>query len=269
MEKKSELIHHPANNNLIVLKGSLIDYMYVVDEDYFMTGETIIKQGYYGSWIWVLLDGIVEISYKIGNNDISLFRLSKGSFIGRVASLLLSDTSRQYNAKAIGDVQLGVIDSQQLSRECSCLSKDFKTILLSFDNRMINSIQQAAMQIACKKNADISPSSEDTEIIKQGENNSDIYIIENGHAYIKNVAMMDNSYLLSILGKGDFIGKIPFLEIGHEPESASVYVSKDFSKKLFIIDSIMAEYKQLSTTLKNILKNFSDIIKLNAELFIK
>ncbi len=268
MEKKADLINNPDDDSLIVLKGSFVDYMYVVDEDYFMDGEIIIKQGYYGSWVWVLLDGTVEVSYKVDNKDISLFRLSKGSFIGRIASFLLSDAGRRYNVKAIGDVQLGVVDSQQLSRECSCLSKDFKNILLSFDKRMVNSIKQTAMQVVCKKAVNINSSLKDVPVIKQGEGNSDVYIIENGHAYIKTSAM-GKLYLLSELSKGDFIGKIPFLEMGHEPESASVYVSCDFSKKPFIIDSIMDEYKKLSVTLKNILKNFSDIVKLNADLFIK
>jgi hypothetical protein len=266
MKIKSDL--KPLTDELVVLKGSFVDYMYVVDEDYFMDGETIIKQGYYGSWIWVLLDGIVEISYEIDNKEISLFRLSKGSFIGRIASLLVSDAGRHYNAKAIGNVQLGVIDSQQLSRECSCLSKDFKNILLSFDNRMVESIKQAARQVICKKNVDINSSFEEIEIIKDFKDTSNVYIIENGCAYIKTFSK-GSSYFLYILGKDDFIGKIPFLEMGYELESVKVYVSKKFSKKPFIIDNIMDEYKKISVTLKNILKNFSDIVKLNTELVIK
>ena len=44
-----------------IVKGPLVDYMYVADEEDFFDGEYIVEEGKHGSWIWVILEGVVEI----------------------------------------------------------------------------------------------------------------------------------------------------------------------------------------------------------------
>ena len=49
---------------LPVIWGPLVDYMYVADEEDFFDGENIVEEGKHGSWIWVILEGVVEIIKK-------------------------------------------------------------------------------------------------------------------------------------------------------------------------------------------------------------
>ncbi len=44
-----------------LIKGPLVDYTYVVDEEDFPDGRIIAEEGKHGSWIWVILEGVVEI----------------------------------------------------------------------------------------------------------------------------------------------------------------------------------------------------------------
>ncbi|MBW2192619.1 MAG: DUF4388 domain-containing protein, partial [Deltaproteobacteria bacterium] len=47
--------------SLPVIRGPLVDYMYVLDEENYYDGSKVAVEGKHGSWIWVVLEGIVEI----------------------------------------------------------------------------------------------------------------------------------------------------------------------------------------------------------------
>ena len=75
------------------------------------------------------------------------------------------------------------------------------------------------------------------------------------------VRTTDNGDLpLMNLSAGDLLGHIPFINTGHEPHSASVYVSKDFNAREIDTEIIQKEYDQLSLTFKNMLENMGDCI---------
>jgi hypothetical protein len=56
------------------------------------------------------------------------------------------------------------------------------------------------------------------------------------------------------LGPDDFFGPLPFLEMGHEPFSASVCFSQDMKAAPLDPDALQSEYDQLSDTLKNLIE---------------
>jgi CRP-like cAMP-binding protein len=57
------------------------------------------------------------------------------------------------------------------------------------------------------------------------------------------------------LYEGDYVGRIPFLDMGHEPHSASVATTEEL--RLIEIDRahIDDEYQKLSPSLKNVIEN--------------
>jgi hypothetical protein len=59
------------------------------------------------------------------------------------------------------------------------------------------------------------------------------------------------------LKKGDFFGRVPFLDMGHEPYSAAVFSSENL--KLAAVDSekLKSEHEGLSSTLKNIIEHLA------------
>ncbi|MCK4987846.1 MAG: hypothetical protein KAS40_20070, partial [Desulfobacterales bacterium] len=62
---------------------------------------------------------------------------------------------------------------------------------------------------------------------------------------------------LAQLKKGDFFGRVPFLDMGHEPYSAAVFSSQDL--KLAAVDSekLQSEHEGLSSTIKNIIEHLA------------
>ena len=71
-----------TQNQVPIVKGPLVDYMYVVDEEDFFDGEHIVEQGRHGNWIWVVLEGIIEIVKETPKGPLPIIRVGDGGFVG-------------------------------------------------------------------------------------------------------------------------------------------------------------------------------------------
>jgi CRP-like cAMP-binding protein len=245
------------------MKGPLVDYMYVVDEEGFPNGEKITQEGKHGTWIWVVLEGTVEIVKETSRGPMSLIRLGDGAFIGSIASFLIEGCVRGATVVAVGDVQMGVLDSQRLATEYSCLSAEFRELLLSLDQRLRQATKKATGAMVGKHALEESMGDKEL-LIKQGDNFG-LLSITNGQASV--VRSTDHGdVLLADLTAGDFVGHVPFLDIGHEPHSASVYVSEDFEANQLDVASLQQEYNQVSTAWRNIIEHTRNCISVTTSL---
>ncbi|MBT3312500.1 MAG: cyclic nucleotide-binding domain-containing protein [Desulfobacterales bacterium] len=243
-----------GDRTLPVIKGPMPDYMCVVDEEEFHDGSVIVTQGSHGSWIWVVLDGVVEIRKEMpGKDPLPIIRIGSGSFIGNITALLYSGNLRSATVVAIGDVHLGVIDSQMLSSEYTCLSSEFKNVLLSLDKRL-RQVTEKAVEVYnnIEKPIDLK---DKEQLIKQDSSDNSVYRIKQGQAYVVRKTKK-GSIVLSELEKGDFIGHLPFANIGHEPNSASIYISEDTEVEPVDLDELQNQYFSLTATLKDMTDNF-------------
>jgi hypothetical protein len=122
---------------LPIIKGPLVDYIYVVDEEEFTDGQEIVREGKHGNWIWVILEGIVEIIKETAHGPVTILRIGEGAFIGSIGLFLMGGGVRSATAVANGNVQLGVLDSQRLSVDFSCLSHEFRGLAFTDNNHVI------------------------------------------------------------------------------------------------------------------------------------
>jgi CRP-like cAMP-binding protein len=240
---------------LPLIKGPLVDYSYVVDEEGFYDGDEIVQEGNHGDWIWVILEGTAEIIKQTTNGPLQMLRIGDGAFLGSVAALFSGGRVRSATVKAVGNVQLGMLDSQLLANELANVSADFKSLLTSIDSRL-----QQVIEMAVEINNDNDQLDDlvkdKKQLIKQGQNEERLFTIKKGEAII--ARQTENSYVpLARLKKGDFFGRIPFLDMGHEPYSAAVFSSKNL--KLAAVDSekLKSEHEGLSSTLKNIIEHLA------------
>jgi len=60
-------------------------------------GERILKEGGHGKWIWVILEGAVEITRETPDGPLVVARLGEGSFIGTFAALRFKEHARTAN----------------------------------------------------------------------------------------------------------------------------------------------------------------------------
>ncbi len=244
--------------SLPVVKGPLVDYIYVADEEDHREGDTILSQGKHGNWSWVVLAGTLEIRKETPGGQIPIIRVGVGSFIGSIDAFLTQGSVRSYSVVAVTDVQLGVLDSQRLSQENAIFSRNFTYIIKSLDKRLKQSTNLLSdVKQGKKKTDDILQGKK--VLIKEGEKKEEFFVIEQGTAYIVRKSD-DKNVVLARLEEGDFIGQLPFLNPGHEPDSASVYASEDLELRTLNAKQLQEEFEKLSATMKNIIDNTNTII---------
>lgn len=239
-------------SDLPVIKGPFIDYIYIVDEEEFTDGREIVIQEKYGNWLWVILQGTVEVIRLLPEGSARIVRLTEGSFIGSIGSLIERGKIRSATVLAVGRVQLGVLDFERIFHEFTNISQKLKNILVSLDKRFKDVTTRCAEILLNKELrtqlSDLKP------FITSDINNEKAYQIKAGRAMI---IKKDNNHLIPIcsLSPGDIIGDIPFLSVSHEPYSAEVYISKDFESSEIDLTDVKGEYDDLSDTLRNLVQH--------------
>jgi len=240
-----------------IVKGPFIDYSYVLDEEEFSAGTDIVLEGGHGNWLWVILEGTVQITKETPDGKVNIVRIGDGSFVGSIASFLLGDYVRSATVLAVDRVLLGILDSHRLSIEFATLSPELRGILLSLDKRLKQVTDQT---IAYYSNENPLAQLEDLDTyINQGEKNDNVAMIKEGRAY---VAGKTNSgeVLLANLYPGDFIGSVPFINMNHEPFSASIYCTKNLVAEEVNMDAVVNEFKKLTPTFNNIVDNIASSV---------
>jgi CRP-like cAMP-binding protein len=241
-----------------VIKGPLIDYWYIVDEENFETGTKIVEQGKHGNWIWVILEGVVEIRKETARGTLPILRIGTGSFVGSLASIITGSNVRSATTVAINDVQLGVLDSQRLANEFARLSPEFKDFLASLDRRL-RQVTDKAVE-AFEKSGHIEEFvSRQNPVITQGSRVDEAFVISQGEAFVVRETG-SGDVLLADLYRGDFFGNISFLDIGHEPGAAAIYGSKALETRKPNLAVLKREFFDLSPTFHNFIEHMAHCI---------
>ena len=71
---------------------------------------------------------------------------------------------------------------------------------------------------------------------------------------------------LFVLGKDDFIGFLPFIQIGHEPAGASLLATENLKVKKLEPEKLRNEYEGLSSTMQNMVENINAYITATTSL---
>ena len=246
-------------DSLHVLKGPLVDYGHIVGEEEFRDGEAIVREGGHGKWIWVILHGTVDVCRKTPGGLTPVSRLGEGCYIGAPTALSFRQSPRSATVKAVGSVQLGVLDTERLSREYESLSWDFKRLLLSLEGRLTK-ISDRLLALSMKKDDKIETLAKDKKVfIKKGSSKEEVFAIKRGEACVV-VKIREEIIPLFTLKSDDLIGYLPFLDIGHEPRSAWVLASEELEFTELDPQSLQKEYDQLSGTFRNMIYSLGTCI---------
>jgi len=249
---------------LPLVKGPIVDYMYVIDEEEFFEGDEIVFEGNYGNWMWVILDGIVDITKETPKGTLNLISISNGSFVGSIASFLSEGNVRSATVVARGHVQLGILDSQRLSGEFAKMSSELRSVVKSLDKRL-KQVSNNAIDLYMNKNHFDKFIKNKKVVIKQGKSEDRAFTITEGDVVI--ARKTDKGFVpLSNIGKGDYFGNIPFINMGHEPHNAFVFSSKDLKLNPINLRKLQQEHDSLSSTFKNIIENIATCISVTTLL---
>lgn len=236
------------------IRGPRVDYMYVVDEEEFSEGQEIVKEKRHGNWIWVILEGHASIIKETPRGPLKINTLSEGSFIGSLASFTIEGNVRNATVVAESKVHLGVLDTQRLATEFSLMSPEFKGILFSLDRRS-RQVTDRTADIYSGRMEPPEHFKKKKPLIKQGDTENKLFVIKRGEASVAS-QIGKTPVLLAHLIPGDFFGPVPFMDIGHEPASASVFAD-DIEYSNLNPDRLQREYDRISTTVRNIIDNLA------------
>jgi CRP-like cAMP-binding protein len=251
-------------SDLPVIKGPMIDYMYVVEEEYFQDGQRVVMEGRHGSWIWIVLEGVAEIIRETSKGPMVIARLGEGSFIGTLTIFLFDGNIRSATVNAIGELRLGLLDTQRLYGEFTALSGEFRRILMSLSSRLIRITDKAAQLYTGEKKS-IKLPQDKKALMKMGASQKETYLIERGEAYLVGKSKKGPVVYMS-LGRDDYFGNLPFLKTGLEPEAAAVFGSQDIRLTKLGADRLHEEYERLSLTFRSLVNNACHCITLTTNV---
>ncbi|RJP43116.1 MAG: DUF4388 domain-containing protein [Desulfobacteraceae bacterium] len=247
VQKQSNLITEDESD-LPLVRGPLIDYIYVVDEEEFANGREIVIQEKYGNWLWVVLKGTVEVIRLMPEGVSRIVRLGEGAFVGSLESIAEKGYMRNATVVAVGRVQLGVLDFVRIYREFVNLSEHLKIILRSLDKRFKQITTFCADALMNHMHmADVKGMK---PFITDKFNKEKVFMITSGQVKI---VRKEGRQLVELchLSQGDIVGNIPFLQTSHEPFAAEAYIDDAFEATEIDIAVIKEEYDNLSNTLMN------------------
>ena len=251
-EARAQTGRPDISSRIPLIKKPITHYTLMVEEEEFSKGTTIIEEGKFGNWIWMVLGGTAEMSKKTIAGPTKILRVGQGGFIGNISSMMARGRRRIATFTATETIRLGVLDLDPLHAEYSSLSDEFKCILLSMDNRL-QELTERLSEIYSGKNVSGKSSSDSKEAESGGKRIETPFLISKGTATVVE-SIREHPFTLLNLGPDDFFGSLPFLEMGHEPFSASVSFSKDLKAAPLDPDVLQSEYDQLTNTLKNIIE---------------
>ncbi len=247
-----------------VIKGAFVDYMYVVDEDEFRDGTELVTEGGHGNWIWVILEGVVKVTRETSNGTMEIARLGEGCFIGTVISFLEREYVRNASVTAVGDIQVGVLDTQRLYQEYISFPNGLRALIPSLDGRLKKITDRAAELFEGKSDTFKLPDDKKL-VLKQGTPKEGAYSITQGKAHV--VRRTRNGYLpLMSLEQGDIFGNIPFINMGHEPQHASIIASENLTVNKLDVKTLQQDYKQLPGIFRNLTESTCTCVSLTTRL---
>jgi len=237
--------------NIPLLRGRFIDYAEIVDEEFFEKDEIIVKEGRYGSWIWVILDGLVQIEKKFSGKNIPVIQLGRGGFIGSLAAFARGDRPRSATVKALSSVQLGVLDAQSLSKEYSAYSDLLRSYFMCIDDRL-KKITDAYARVYANGIREVSELEQMSNIIPEKLKNKNPGIVTDGSAQLY-IECSGKFLHLGKIEKGEIVGELPFVETR---DNYNFYLEGDmeFSIQILDKDELFKEFYMMSENVKKMVE---------------
>ena len=265
LSKKGTKSGDGQKRELPVIKGPAIDYLYILDEEEFSDGKTVVKEGSHGKWIWVILDGTAQITRETSRGPLTIAKLGEGCFIGSFTSLLFQEYARSATVSALGDLRLGLLDTQRLAGEFYTLPADFRNTLSSLDRRL-KKITDRAVALSAKKEDSLSLPAKGLEVmVDMGSKKDDLYCIQEGQAYVVG-KMAKGALPLLTLEKDDVFGNLPFMDMGQEPRNASVAGTQSLKTITLDVEELHTSYDHLSQTFKGMIFNICTCVSITTKL---
>lgn len=262
VDPADSILRNPTDTNegaLSIIKGPQVDFMYVVKEEIISDGGRIVTEGTYGHWVWVILGGDVQVTRETLRGPMTLAQLGRGAFIGHFTSFLFQDFLRTASATALGEVHLGLLDTQRLAGEFACLSSGLRKFLLGISFRLteISDMTVDLLTLGTSSRGEgedkrFTPArrtlSERPNRYYDGINNALPSGTGNGTSPL--VPLNEEDFLKTLMREQSYPSK----------DRASFFPPTNSEKDVFDIERLKMEYEGLSRTFKNMVENLASCV---------
>ena len=126
-------------------------WAYVAREEDYPEDATIIKEGSWGDWAYIILEGRAKVTKKTREGTMTLGTLEEGAVFGEVGFFEVNGGTRSASVIASdGPVRVGVLDSHMLRKDYEALSLELRELLkalvirLKKSSEMLSSVAPAS-----------------------------------------------------------------------------------------------------------------------------
>lgn len=197
----------------------------------FARGGTIIREGEEGQSFFILARGQVEVSKKVGGEDLILTRLADGAVFGEMA--LVSNEPRSATVKAITHIDLLELSKHDLQRESEQYESVAKALHKFTRARMLSNLMAMSPVFrglpheerhAVLERFISMDVTKGQVIIEEGRKGIGLFVILRGEAEVKK-RHGDTLVPLALLREGDVFGEISLVK--EMPTTATVIAGRD------------------------------------------
>ncbi len=257
-QKASPSQHHitdeTADEYIPLVHGGFPDYSDIVDEERFNDGQPIFLEGKFGRWVYVVLDGRVNLTKSTVAGDTTLYQMGPGTYPGSIL-FFSEEKARSTGLFACGQVHLGVLNLERLQSEFSTKTAEFQSLASGLALR-VKKLADTIARFRFDKEVSEMDLNEMEPISLPGMDSDQVMIIKSGHGQL---AIDQGEHLIPMaeLGAGDIIGDIPFLDSALKMDGACVFGTNSIQLKTPDIKHLAEEYYQSSATIAAMIKNLA------------
>ena len=112
------------------MKDNQLLWAYVAREEEYPEHATIIEEGSWGDWAYIVLEGRAKVTKKTSEGTLTLGSLEEGAVFGEVGFFEVNGGTRSASVIASGGpVRVGVLDASLLRKDYEALSPELRELL--------------------------------------------------------------------------------------------------------------------------------------------
>jgi len=110
---------------------------YIMEVKTYSGGDVIIEEGSFGSWIYVILEGLVKVKKRTAKGMVTIDSLKEGEVFGEMVFLEGGTGARSASVIAAeGPVRVGLLDTEKLISDYEAVAPDLKTLIQSLMSKL-------------------------------------------------------------------------------------------------------------------------------------
>jgi len=106
-------------------------HAYIATEEFYPNESVIIEEGTVGDWVYVILEGSAKVRRKTPKGMVTIDILKEGDMFGEMGFLEGGKRLRNASVIASGDVWVGVLDSEKLTRDFNEIPSILRALIRS------------------------------------------------------------------------------------------------------------------------------------------